>query len=142
MFVTDVILCEDIRLEEGGKTSLMGVFADKININLAPDYVKPADFKFPIRLGACFKVFVEETLKERPNTIGFQLNWGEEKKIDIHLPFEIRPPNRIVIIRILPQVVVITESCKLSVTVTLLQGEKELYRYDSPYNVDVLVHEP
>lgn len=56
MQIQDIILCEDIRKEIGNKSSLMGIFADSININV------PASFPGSVVIKICvfFRVLLEK----------------------------------------------------------------------------------
>jgi hypothetical protein len=77
MQIIDFILCEDIRFEEGGKRSLMGVFEDTITIvehNNQNNWPKPLSFGLMLRA-----LLSEEQVAKKPSDFELFLQLDAER---------------------------------------------------------------
>jgi len=91
MKITNDIICDDIRYEEQGKLSLMGIYEKNIIFNVTPDKkgIWPKPFSFSVFLRCRFD---EEDLDKGITSISLTIKQGETKKSLGKQPV---PPERI-----------------------------------------------
>lgn len=79
MKISNFIVCDDIRMELGGKISLMGIYTDTINFNTFPDkkgqWPKPFDFAIYSQI----EFASSDDYKEMVKFFKVELEYNEEK---------------------------------------------------------------
>jgi hypothetical protein len=84
MKILDYVVCEDIRVEQGGKLSLMGVFPDKMVVRGTKD--SPLVWPMNIRLACYLKVQIDTNKSISRLVASVTFNNEEFMKNDFSIP--------------------------------------------------------
>ena len=137
MKLLDFIVCDDIRYEKGDKLSLMGIFGDKINLQVPKSAPRPLSLPLALYL----RIFLED--KDRvPDVfkVVVSLDGKEFAKINGNIRVSDDSPKLLGLA--LPiKGFQVSGNTKMSLTATFYVGGQALEELSPPYDVSIQIVE-
>lgn len=134
MKLLDLIVCDDIRQEIGGKQSLIGVYSDLV-INYPPEKKIQLPLNLKIGIFLRFKIDVEDSIPE-----SFEINCIQNEKIimtfngNLKFPKDINYFNLAVVNNAFP----IPNTGEIIFKISFKKDNKILYSFDPEYTLKVI----
>ena len=136
MKVLDFILCEDIRKEEGNKSSLMGVFGHSVTFTVMPESPRPIAW----RLGIFIRVVLEEN-DQQPDRFEVKILSDDDEIAGFEGPLPSKERPKIMAFPLVANPLPIPGNCQLTVKATFWSGADLLLEERLAHPLEVIVNE-
>jgi len=140
MKILDFVLCDDIRREEGKKSSLMGVYGDGITLTLPPGAMPTQGRQIGLRLGIFVRVALEDE-DSLPDRFNIQILNGTDEVAKFEGQIGIKERPRILTFPLMANPLPIPGQCQLTFKATFSSGDATILEHALPYPVTISVVE-